>query len=122
MLPMDIFFPGHHSKFFLNCFLCLSTQNCPTVGKLPKLLRRAKQSKKVRTTQEVARHWKQSSVFGDQVTYACPSGNAIGTWVINCSCFFPTGQDDWNGTRPSLKAPPARPVKGAYREHPYGRY
>nr|KAF6505665.1 KH RNA binding domain containing, signal transduction associated 1 [Rousettus aegyptiacus] len=32
------------------------------------------------------------------------------------------GQDDWNGTRPSLKAPPARPVKGAYREHPYGRY
>ncbi|XP_068015378.1 KH domain-containing, RNA-binding, signal transduction-associated protein 1 isoform X3 [Melanerpes formicivorus] len=30
--------------------------------------------------------------------------------------------DDWNGTRPSLKAPPARPVKGAYREHPYGRY
>ncbi|XP_062818692.1 KH domain-containing, RNA-binding, signal transduction-associated protein 1 isoform X1 [Anolis carolinensis] len=32
------------------------------------------------------------------------------------------GQDDWNGTRPSLKAPPTRPVKGAYREHPYGRY
>ncbi|NWI47258.1 KHDR1 protein, partial [Picathartes gymnocephalus] len=32
------------------------------------------------------------------------------------------GQDDWNGTRPSLKAPPARPVKGGYREHPYGRY
>ncbi|TFK13219.1 cell migration-inducing and hyaluronan-binding protein [Platysternon megacephalum] len=32
------------------------------------------------------------------------------------------GQDDWNGARPSLKAPPARPVKGAYREHPYGRY
>ncbi|XP_061454035.1 KH domain-containing, RNA-binding, signal transduction-associated protein 1 isoform X2 [Rhineura floridana] len=32
------------------------------------------------------------------------------------------GQDDWNGTRPSLKAPPSRPVKGAYREHPYGRY
>ncbi|XP_044523952.1 KH domain-containing, RNA-binding, signal transduction-associated protein 1 isoform X2 [Gracilinanus agilis] len=32
------------------------------------------------------------------------------------------GQDDWNGTRPSLKAPPARPVKGSYREHPYGRY
>ncbi|NXX96891.1 KHDR1 protein, partial [Centropus bengalensis] len=32
------------------------------------------------------------------------------------------GHDDWNGTRPSLKAPPARPVKGAYREHPYGRY
>ncbi|XP_042533432.1 KH domain-containing, RNA-binding, signal transduction-associated protein 1 [Dipodomys spectabilis] len=32
------------------------------------------------------------------------------------------GQDDWNGTKPSLKAPPARPVKGAYREHPYGRY
>ncbi|XP_029818912.1 KH domain-containing, RNA-binding, signal transduction-associated protein 1 [Manacus vitellinus] len=34
----------------------------------------------------------------------------------------PDGQDDWNGTRPSLKAPPARPVKGAYRDHPYGRY
>ncbi|XP_064587532.1 KH domain-containing, RNA-binding, signal transduction-associated protein 1 [Zonotrichia leucophrys gambelii] len=32
------------------------------------------------------------------------------------------GQDDWNGARPSLKAPPARPVKGGYREHPYGRY
>ncbi|XP_039942362.1 KH domain-containing, RNA-binding, signal transduction-associated protein 1 [Hirundo rustica] len=32
------------------------------------------------------------------------------------------GQDDWNGTRPSLKAPPARPVKGGYRDHPYGRY
>ncbi|XP_064490976.1 KH domain-containing, RNA-binding, signal transduction-associated protein 1 isoform X2 [Pseudopipra pipra] len=32
------------------------------------------------------------------------------------------GQDDWNGSRPSLKAPPARPVKGAYRDHPYGRY
>ncbi|XP_056659826.1 KH domain-containing, RNA-binding, signal transduction-associated protein 1-like [Monodelphis domestica] len=32
------------------------------------------------------------------------------------------GQDNWNGTRPSLKAPPARPVKGSYREHPYGRY
>jgi hypothetical protein len=31
-------------------------------------------------------------------------------------------QDDWNGTRPSLKAPPARPVKGAYRKHPYGSY
>ncbi|XP_043938598.1 KH domain-containing, RNA-binding, signal transduction-associated protein 1 [Protopterus annectens] len=30
------------------------------------------------------------------------------------------GPDDWN--RPSLKAPPTRPVKGAYREHPYGRY
>lgn len=67
----------------------LSTQNCPTVGKLPKLLRRAKQSKKVRTTQEVARHWKQSSVFGDQVTYACPSRNAIGTWVIKLFLLFP---------------------------------
>ncbi|XP_023687895.1 KH domain-containing, RNA-binding, signal transduction-associated protein 1b [Paramormyrops kingsleyae] len=34
------------------------------------------------------------------------------------------GQDDWNGTRPAAggKAPPARPAKGAYREHPYGRY
>ncbi|XP_066191179.1 KH domain-containing, RNA-binding, signal transduction-associated protein 1 [Sylvia atricapilla] len=32
------------------------------------------------------------------------------------------GQDDWNGARASLKAPPARPVKGGYREHPYGRY
>uniref|UniRef100_A0A5F4WKH0 KH domain-containing, RNA-binding, signal transduction-associated protein 1 n=1 Tax=Callithrix jacchus TaxID=9483 RepID=A0A5F4WKH0_CALJA len=32
------------------------------------------------------------------------------------------GQDDWNGTRPSLKALPGRPMKGAYREHPYGHY
>ncbi|XP_063275310.1 LOW QUALITY PROTEIN: KH domain-containing, RNA-binding, signal transduction-associated protein 1 [Prinia subflava] len=32
------------------------------------------------------------------------------------------GQDDWNGARPSLKAPPARPLKGCYRDHPYGRY
>lgn len=32
------------------------------------------------------------------------------------------GQDDWNGSRPSLKAPPSRSGKGAYREHPYGRY
>ncbi|NXH38111.1 KHDR1 protein, partial [Dicaeum eximium] len=32
------------------------------------------------------------------------------------------GQDDWNGARTSLKAPPARPVKGSYRDHPYGRY
>ncbi|XP_029474983.1 KH domain-containing, RNA-binding, signal transduction-associated protein 1 isoform X2 [Rhinatrema bivittatum] len=31
------------------------------------------------------------------------------------------GQDDWSG-RPSLKAPSSRPGKGAYREHPYGRY
>ncbi|XP_018602450.2 KH domain-containing, RNA-binding, signal transduction-associated protein 1-like [Scleropages formosus] len=33
-------------------------------------------------------------------------------------------QDDWNGARVAStgKAPPARPTKGAYREHPYGRY
>uniref|UniRef100_A0AAY4C8S1 KH domain-containing, RNA-binding, signal transduction-associated protein 1 n=1 Tax=Denticeps clupeoides TaxID=299321 RepID=A0AAY4C8S1_9TELE len=34
-------------------------------------------------------------------------------------------QDDWNGTSRAAtggKAPPARPAKGAYREHPYGRY
>ncbi|XP_041096666.1 KH domain-containing, RNA-binding, signal transduction-associated protein 1b isoform X1 [Polyodon spathula] len=36
--------------------------------------------------------------------------------------YEPYGQDDWNGTRASMKAPPTRPVKGAYREHPYGRY
>ncbi|XP_078536795.1 KH domain-containing, RNA-binding, signal transduction-associated protein 1 isoform X1 [Lissotriton helveticus] len=33
----------------------------------------------------------------------------------------PEGQDDWNSSR-ALKAPPARPVKGSYRDHPYGRY
>ena len=51
---------------------------------------RAKQSKKV-TTEEVARLWKQSNMFGDlyQVTYTCPFQNAIGTWFINCSCFSP---------------------------------
>nr|XP_033811379.1 KH domain-containing, RNA-binding, signal transduction-associated protein 1 isoform X2 [Geotrypetes seraphini] len=32
------------------------------------------------------------------------------------------GQDDWGGSRPSLKAPPSRPGKGSYRDHPYGRY
>uniref|UniRef100_A0A8C3UIV1 KH domain-containing, RNA-binding, signal transduction-associated protein 1 n=1 Tax=Catharus ustulatus TaxID=91951 RepID=A0A8C3UIV1_CATUS len=32
------------------------------------------------------------------------------------------GQDDWNSSRPSLKAPPARPLKGGFRDHPYGRY
>ncbi|XP_030644932.1 KH domain-containing, RNA-binding, signal transduction-associated protein 1b isoform X1 [Chanos chanos] len=35
------------------------------------------------------------------------------------------GQDDWNGTqRPAGggKAPPVRPAKPGYREHPYGRY
>ena len=31
------------------------------------------------------------------------------------------GADDWNGSRP-LKAPSARPTKGSYRDHPYGRY
>ncbi|KAM4700538.1 KH domain-containing, RNA-binding, signal transduction-associated protein 1 isoform 1-T1 [Discoglossus pictus] len=32
------------------------------------------------------------------------------------------GQDNWNGSRPSLKAP-SRPVKGgSYRDHPYGRF
>ncbi|XP_066573444.1 KH domain-containing, RNA-binding, signal transduction-associated protein 1b isoform X1 [Amia ocellicauda] len=36
--------------------------------------------------------------------------------------YEPYAQDDWNGTRASLKPPPTRPVKGAYREHPYGRY
>uniref|UniRef100_UPI00398F8B04 KH domain-containing, RNA-binding, signal transduction-associated protein 1-like isoform X2 n=1 Tax=Pristiophorus japonicus TaxID=55135 RepID=UPI00398F8B04 len=32
------------------------------------------------------------------------------------------GQEDWNAGRASMKAPPARPLKGMYREHPYGRY
>ncbi|KAG8451564.1 hypothetical protein GDO86_003676 [Hymenochirus boettgeri] len=33
------------------------------------------------------------------------------------------GQDNWNGSRPSLKIPASRPVKGgAYRDHPYGRF
>ncbi|KAE8624395.1 hypothetical protein XENTR_v10005938 [Xenopus tropicalis] len=33
------------------------------------------------------------------------------------------GQDNWNGSRPSLKVPSSRPLKGgAYREHPYGRF
>uniref|UniRef100_H3AQ31 KH domain-containing, RNA-binding, signal transduction-associated protein 1 n=2 Tax=Latimeria chalumnae TaxID=7897 RepID=H3AQ31_LATCH len=32
------------------------------------------------------------------------------------------GQDDWEGTRAPLKAPPSRSVKGAYRGHPYVRY
>ncbi|XP_069478597.1 KH domain-containing, RNA-binding, signal transduction-associated protein 1 isoform X2 [Ambystoma mexicanum] len=31
------------------------------------------------------------------------------------------GQDDWTSSRP-LKAPPTRPTKGSYRDHPYGRY
>ncbi|XP_041068362.1 KH domain-containing, RNA-binding, signal transduction-associated protein 2-like [Cetorhinus maximus] len=31
------------------------------------------------------------------------------------------GQEDWNAGRASLKAP-ARPLKGMYRDHPYGRY
>uniref|UniRef100_A0A4W3K464 KH domain-containing, RNA-binding, signal transduction-associated protein 1 n=1 Tax=Callorhinchus milii TaxID=7868 RepID=A0A4W3K464_CALMI len=30
------------------------------------------------------------------------------------------GQDEWNAGRASMKAPPARPLKGMYREHPYG--
>ncbi|XP_029104003.1 KH domain-containing, RNA-binding, signal transduction-associated protein 1b [Scleropages formosus] len=39
--------------------------------------------------------------------------------------YEPYGQDDWNGTRAAAvpgKAPPSRTTKGAYREHPYGRY
>ncbi|KAJ8334696.1 hypothetical protein SKAU_G00403350 [Synaphobranchus kaupii] len=39
--------------------------------------------------------------------------------------YEPYGQDDWNGTRAAAggKAPQSRPpAKGAYREHPYGRY
>ncbi|MEE6484121.1 hypothetical protein FKM82_013764 [Ascaphus truei] len=33
------------------------------------------------------------------------------------------GQDNWNGNRPSLKAPQSRSVKGGtYRDHPYGRF
>ncbi|XP_062889652.1 KH domain-containing, RNA-binding, signal transduction-associated protein 1-like isoform X1 [Mobula hypostoma] len=31
------------------------------------------------------------------------------------------GQEEWNAGRTSRKAP-ARPLKGMYREHPYGRY
>ncbi|XP_064411469.1 KH domain-containing, RNA-binding, signal transduction-associated protein 2 isoform X2 [Latimeria chalumnae] len=31
-------------------------------------------------------------------------------------------EEDWATTRPSLKAPPPRASRGAYREHPYGRY
>ncbi|XP_067099478.1 KH domain-containing, RNA-binding, signal transduction-associated protein 1a [Osmerus mordax] len=36
----------------------------------------------------------------------------------------PYAQDDWEGSWPSTggKAPPPRQAKGAYREHPYGRY
>uniref|UniRef100_A0A8C4SPX0 KH domain-containing, RNA-binding, signal transduction-associated protein 1 n=1 Tax=Erpetoichthys calabaricus TaxID=27687 RepID=A0A8C4SPX0_ERPCA len=34
--------------------------------------------------------------------------------------YEPYGQDDWNGTRASMKAP--RTLKGAYRDHPYVRY
>ncbi|XP_064028484.1 KH domain-containing, RNA-binding, signal transduction-associated protein 1 [Pogoniulus pusillus] len=52
---------------------------------------------------------------GDTEYYDYGHGEAQDTYE-------PYGQDDWNGTRPSLKAPPARPVKGSYREHPYGRY
>lgn len=43
-----------------------------------------------------------------------------------CGCVPspPTAQDDWEGSWPSTggKAPPSRQTKGAYREHPYGRY
>lgn len=76
----ELFPSGIHSELPLYLGSCLSC-----------LGGRAKQSKKVRTTKEVARHWKQSSMFGDlyQVTYTCPFQNAIGTWFINCSCFSP---------------------------------
>ncbi|KAM4625839.1 KH domain-containing, RNA-binding, signal transduction-associated protein 1-like isoform 1-T1 [Polymixia lowei] len=40
--------------------------------------------------------------------------------------YEPYAQDDWEGSWPSTgtggKLPPARQTKGAYREHPYGRY
>ncbi|KAM6960486.1 KH domain-containing, RNA-binding, signal transduction-associated protein 1-like [Aplochiton taeniatus] len=38
--------------------------------------------------------------------------------------YEPYAQDDWEGSWPTTggKAPPARPAKGSYREHPYGRY
>merc|ERR1719495_708665 len=38
--------------------------------------------------------------------------------------YEPYAQDDWEGSWPSSggKAPPSRQTKGAYREHPYGRY
>lgn len=44
---------------------------------------------KARTHWDVARHWKQSGVFGDlyQMTYSCSSHNAHGVWFINCFCF-----------------------------------
>ncbi|XP_056383440.1 KH domain-containing, RNA-binding, signal transduction-associated protein 1-like [Hyla sarda] len=33
------------------------------------------------------------------------------------------GQDNWNGSRPSLKVPSSHPAKGsAYRDHPYRRF
>ncbi|XP_064490970.1 KH domain-containing, RNA-binding, signal transduction-associated protein 1 isoform X1 [Pseudopipra pipra] len=56
-----------------------------------------------------------------QETYEAYARSYIQVW--NGSCTWQSmRQDDWNGSRPSLKAPPARPVKGAYRDHPYGRY
>lgn len=31
-------------------------------------------------------------------------------------------EEEWTSSRPSLKAPAPRLARGAYREHPYGRY
>lgn len=45
-----------------------------------------------------------------------------------CVCVYPyahLAQGDWNGTQRAPaggKAPAQRQTKGAYREHPYGRY
>lgn len=100
----ELFPSGIHSELPLYLGSCLSC-----------LGGRAKQSKKVRTTKEVARHWKQSSMFGDlyQVTYTCPFQNAIGTWFINCSCFSP--QAKMTGMGPGRHW---RPLQlGRWREH-----
>uniref|UniRef100_A0A8C9MPD0 Sam68 tyrosine-rich domain-containing protein n=1 Tax=Serinus canaria TaxID=9135 RepID=A0A8C9MPD0_SERCA len=73
-----------------------------------------KQYPKVRPP-KTPKFWRFSPFLWDTEYYDYGHGEAQETYEAY-------GQDDWNGTRPSLKAPPARPVKGGYREHPYGRY
>lgn len=50
----------------------------------------------------------------------------LGYGLIRCAFVFTSiAQDDWNGTQratASGKVPAQRQTKGAYREHPYGRY
>lgn len=87
MLPVENLFAKDDSRPFLSCFLLSVHSKLPYSWEI-KLFRRAKQSKKQGPLGH-ARHWKQSSVFGDlyHLTYSCSSQNANSTWFINCSCF-----------------------------------